>query len=145
MKTKRQLEIFGLIMQNQPINISEIIKKLKDNISIPTLNRDLAILKKEKVILVEGSDPSIKYKVNVDGLISAKIDKDVFFQIESDDRKIIATFNTTIIEKLAEIPLFTKEENEFLQELTQEYKSKISDTNVVILNKEFERLMIELS
>ena len=79
-------------MQNQPINISEIIKKLKDNISIPTLNKDLAILKKEKVILVEGSDPSIKYKVNVDGLISAKIDKDVFFQIESDDRKIIATF-----------------------------------------------------
>ena len=145
MKTIRQQEIFGVIMQNQPINISEITKKLKDKVSIPTLNRDLTVLKNDNIILTEGGGPSTKYKINLDGLITAKIDQDLFFQLESDERKIITRFNLSVIDKLAEISLFSVEENLFLDELTNQYRKKISESSLAIHNKEFERLMIELS
>lgn len=144
-KTTRQQEIFGIIMQHQPISISEISKQLKDNISVPTLNRELTVLKNESLILSEGNGPSIKYKINVEGLITTKIDQELFFQSESDERKIINRFNINIIERLSSISIFNDEENSFLEELTNKYRKNITESGSTILNKEFERLMIELS
>jgi hypothetical protein len=144
-KTTRQQEIFGIIMQHQPISISDISKQLKDNISVPTLNRELTVLKNESLILSEGNGPSIKYKINVEGLITTKIDQELFFQSESDERKIINRFNINIIERLSNISIFNDEENSFLEELTNKYRKNITESGSTILNKEFERLMIELS
>ena len=45
MQTKRQEDIFGIILQNEPIGISGIVKKMAAVISIATLNRELVKLK----------------------------------------------------------------------------------------------------
>jgi Fic family protein len=145
MKTVRQQEIFGVIMQNQPISISEISKQLKDKISIPTLNRELTLLKNESLILSEGSGPNVKYRINVEGLITTRIDQELFFHSEPDERKIINRFNIHIIDKLSDLSIFTDEENTLLEELTNKYRKNTTESGSTILNKEFERLMIELS
>jgi Fic family protein len=105
----------------------------------------LTVLKNESLILSEGNGPSIKYKINVEGLITTKIDQELFFQSESDERKIINRFNINIIERLSNISIFNDEENSFLEELTNKYRKNITESGSTILNKEFERLMIELS
>ncbi len=45
MKSTREQELIGLILQNEPIAISEIQSKLSEKLSIPTLNRELVKLK----------------------------------------------------------------------------------------------------
>lgn len=145
MDTKRQEEIFGIVLQNQPIGITKIAQKLTDSVSIPTLNRDLAALKKGKILYTEGIGPSTKYTINLDGLVFAKIDPDFFFKTEADQRKIIATFNHKIFDSLSQSTLFSKEEILLLTNLTNKYNKNIKSSTPAHLKKEFERLMIELS
>ncbi len=144
MDTPRQQEIFEIILRNEPIGIAEILIKLKAEVSVPTINRDLSKLKSGDFILSEGNGPGTKYRVNLKGLIQANINSDSYFEIDVDDRKILDKYNPSIIDNLRD-RLFTSAEILLLNELTQEYKKKISTTSVENFKKEFERLLIELS
>jgi Fic/DOC family len=145
MKTPRQREIFQLILENGQISISGILEKLKGSVSIPTLNRELAFLRKSNFILPEGKGPATKYKVNTKGLIKAEIDPDRYFKTEMDERKIINHFNPEIFNDLKSTSLLTKNETIALQKLTTVHQKKISQMSPGNYKREFERLMIELS
>jgi predicted HTH transcriptional regulator len=60
MDTLRQQEIFWIILKNEPIGISSILEKAANKVSIPTMNRQLAKLKKSNFILSEGNGPRTK-------------------------------------------------------------------------------------
>ena len=100
METQREREIFQIVLENEPIGISDILEKISSKVSIPTLNRDLSKLKKENFILPEGNVPGTKYKINLKGLLHARIDIDAFFKIDVDNRKILNRYNPDIFESL---------------------------------------------
>lgn len=145
METKRELEIIGIILQNGSIAISEIQKLLDVAISIPTLNRELAYLKSKGYINAEGRGPSLKYTINLKNLSTVKLDQEVYFKTEIDDRRIIEKFNMNVFSQLEEIEVFDNMELEFLNDLNKTYQNKIKDLSNNQFAKEFERLMIELS
>jgi Fic family protein len=143
--TARQQEIFGIILKNEPIGISEILGKMESAISVPTLNRDLAKLKSFNYILSEGRGPSTKYSVNLKGLVHAPIDADSYFEMDADDRRIIENYNPSIFDNLRDVKLFSAAELAQLNKLTLTHKKKVAATSTANYKKEFERLLIELS
>ena len=145
MESARHQEIFGIIISNQPIGISEIAKKLSIEISTPTLNRELALLKKQNILQSQGAGPSTKYSINYEGLMFANINPDIFFSKEVDERKIINRFKASIFETLEKRLLFTNDELNHLQKLSATYRKNIAESTSTLLKKESERLMIELS
>ena len=145
METKREQELFGIILQNGPISISEIQQLISTKISIPTLNRELAKLKIKKIIESIGNGPSLKYIVNLKNIVTIPIDADTFLKIDINDRKIIERFNIEIFETLKSIEIFTNDELIILESLDAAYQEKTKDISTTLFTKEFERLMIELS
>lgn len=145
MATQRQQEIFWSIWKNEPVAISAIAGTLAEKISTPTLNRELAQLKKANFITSEGSGPSTKYRVNLNGLMAAEIDPEIYFKTETDERKIIAGYNPEIFKRLAVVTLFSESELKSLKEQTKSFQSKIKTIDPASYQREFERLMIELS
>ena len=127
METKRELEIIGIILQNGSIGISEIQKILVVTISIPTLNRELANLKKKGYVITEGRGPSLKYTANLRNLSTVKLDPEVYFKTEIDDRRIIEKFNMNVFTQLKEVEVFDITELEFLNDLNEQYRNKIKD------------------
>ncbi|MCA4894484.1 MAG: Fic family protein [Cytophagales bacterium] len=145
MDTLREQEIFWIILKNEPIGISSILEKAANKVSIPTMNRQLAKLKKSNFILSEGNGPRTKYRVNLKGLVHAKISVDDYFKIDVDSRKILDKYNPSIFESFKSVPLFTKSEITLLDKLTASHQKKIKDISATNYKREFERLMIELS
>ncbi len=145
MDTLRQQEIFWIILKNEPIGISSILEKADKKVSIPTMNRQLVKLKKSNFILSEGNGPSTKYRVNLKGLVHAKISVDDYFKIDVDSRKILDKYNPSIFESFKSVPLFTKSEIILLDKLTASHQKKIKDISATNYKREFERLVIELS
>ena len=145
MDTKRQIEILGIILANEAIGISAIMQNITGQISISTLNRELAKLKKDDFILIEGKGPGTRYKANLRGLIKANIDPSLFFKTDIDNRIVMERFNPFIIDTLQKMSLFSENEISALDKFTSLYRKKIKETNSINLKKEFERLMIELS
>jgi Fic family protein len=145
METKRELEIVGIILQNSSIGISDIQKLLATTISIPTLNRELANLKNKGYIITEGKGPSLKYTINLRNLSTVKLDQEVYFKTEIDERRIIEKFNMNVFAQLKEMEVFDKTELKFLDDLNEKYRNKIKGLSNNQFAKEFERLMIELS
>lgn len=145
MYTKRQLYIFWQIFKNQPIGISSIMPLLEDKISTPTLNRELAILKKDSIIESDGKGPSLKYYINRRALTVFPLPIDEFFETEADQRQIFKQFSNEIFEILKSVEIFTEQETEYLENLTLKFRENLKQQTIVSYKKEFERLMIELS
>lgn len=145
METTRANEIFGIILQNAPISISEIQNLISEKLSIPTLNRELAKLKVNGHIESIGNGPSLKYIVNLNNIVTVSINPDSYFKVDPDERKIIEKFNRDVFDTLKTISIFTKEELTLLNNLNATFQKKIKKNSRVQFTKEFERLMIELS
>ncbi len=145
METKREQELIGVIIHKGPISISEIRNQISEDISIPTLNRELSKLKNKEIILTEGKGPSLKYFINLHQLITIPIDLDLFFKTETDDRKILEKFNVEIFERLSQVEIFSNAQKVFLESLNAKFQEKKLSLSENQFTKEFERLMIELS
>lgn len=143
--TKRQLEIFWLIFKHQPVGVSELASLLKSNFSVPTVNRDLALLKQQNLLTVAGKGPVTKYSVSLQSVVNIELPVDEYYQTEPDDRIIIPKFNVDLFETLSKISLFDNEETEQLNNLSGKYKKNTKQLSKAAFKKEFERLTIELS
>jgi Fic family protein len=145
MLTKRQLDIFWIIFRQQPINIASITPLLIEKVSIPTLNRELALLKNNGLIIAQGKGPSTKYNAVLKGLVTNEIPLHEYYAIEPDDRTIFEKFNYTLFKELETVTIFSKEEIGFLDNLTLTYQKNTKTISKAVFQKEFERLTIELS
>jgi Fic family protein len=145
MNTPRQQQIFWNIWKNEPVGTSAIAGALVEKVSIPTLNRELAQLKKGNFIVSEGTGPSTKHRVNLSGLIAAEIDPELYFKTETDERKTLKGYNPEIFNRLETANLFSESELKSLESLTKSFQAKIKTTSSANYQREFERLMIELS
>ncbi len=118
---------------------------LEEKISVPTLNRDLAALKSSQLIEAHGKGPGIKYSANKKALTTIPLPVDEYFETETDQRQIFRQFNFEIFATLKTIKIFTNEENEKLENLTESFRKNVKGFSQAEYKKEFERLMIELS
>jgi Fic family protein len=145
METTRAIKIFGVVLQNEPVSISEIKNLISEKLSIPTLNRELVKLKERGYIEPLGRGPRVRYIVNLKNIATVSINADSYFKVDTDERKIIEKFNVDVFETLKTVSIFTKEELSLIGNLNSIFQKKIKKNSAVQFKKEFERLMIELS
>jgi Fic family protein len=70
---------------------------------------------------------------------------DEYFEKEPDDREIFRRFNVEIFDTLQKIKIFSAEEYERLESLTEKFRKSVKNLTAAEYKKDFERLVIELS
>lgn len=143
--SRRQQAILNILAEQKKLSISQVHVKLREDISIPTLNRDLAALVGAKYLQKIGKGRSTAYSISATYALFAPTDIEHYFSVDADDRQVTKEFNYDVLEMLGEASLFTLEELKFLGTLKQEYKHNVSSISPAIYQKELERLTIELS
>ncbi len=118
---------------------------LGEYVSVPSLNRDFAELVAEGSLVRQGKGRATVYVVSPSYLLNKLIDAKAYFQIEADQRKVFKQFNLQIFDLLRDWEVFNHEEITFLEDLTTSYRKRLEGYPPTLLEKEFERLTIELS
>lgn len=145
--TKRQYKILNFIQEKQSAKRSDIelyINLSEDKGSKITILRDLEVLLENNFIKKIGKARSITYfPVNYNELLK-KYDIEEYFKIATDNRIIkYSQFNFGVFSWLQNI--LSIDELKEIEKYNDIFVQKIQQLTPVILKKEFERLMIELS
>ncbi len=143
--TSRQQDIINIVTSQEGASISGIKEHLSEDVSIPTLNRDIAALVSSNCLTKIGKGRAIFYKISSFYKVFTPLDTSTYFDQEPDYRQAQTSFNQEILPLLEKVELFTAGEKEHLKALKQEYQDNISDYPKGLFQKEFERLTIELS
>ncbi len=110
-----------------------------------TITRDLSFLVSNNILKQEWKWRSVKYFLSEDCKIFEEIDVENYFQLSYEKRDVQESFNFEIF-KILENDIFTKEETEKLENLQIEFIKNISSyDSQTLINKEYERIMIEFS
>lgn len=145
--TQRQSKILDYIYEKQSVkrlDIEQYISSTDNNISKITIIRDLDILLKQNFIEKTGSARNVVYTPAQKNELLRKYNVVEYFKVDSDSRKIkYPQFNFDIFNNLNNI--FTPKEMFEIERTNNIYINKIEKLSPVILKKEFERLLIELS
>ena len=143
--TTRQQEIINIIDELDSASISQIMARLSVQPSMPTLNRELAVLIKSQSLEKMGQGRAIQYRITPYYRLFAPIYCGTYFDLEPDHRKALVKFNDGVLTLLEQQSLFTSTEQNWLEELQKRYQHNISDYPKTLYHKEIERLTIELS
>lgn len=137
------------IIQKGSIGINELLgslnAKIKKKVSKITVIRDLDELIKDGLITRVGNGPAVRYQLSVGFLSLEKVDVQKYFLRDYDQREAISDFNFAVFDIFQNIPIFSQSETDQLDDLNRVYQKNIANLQPEIINKEFERLMIELS
>lgn len=143
--TQRQQEIIDVIETQVQASISKIKGHLQNDISIPTLNRDIAKLVEANYLKKIGAGRSITYILSSNYRLFAPINASDYFELDPDGRGANMDFNHELIHFLDEVSIFTSQELNFLKQLKEEYQANVTSLSPILYQKELERLTIELS
>ncbi|MDD2935349.1 MAG: BlaI/MecI/CopY family transcriptional regulator, partial [Candidatus Pacebacteria bacterium] len=144
-KEERQQKILIFIKNNQKTSSSDILSFLKDDVERKTLQRDLGELLDKNLISQSGSGRGVIYLINEKNKIFEKIDIKKYFEIPYLERNVKESFNFEIL-SILENDIFTVGEKEKLENLQIEFIKNFSKyDSQTLINKEFERIMIEFS
>lgn len=143
--TVRQQEILDIVEAKKQVSISEIKVFLEEDISIPTLNRDMAALVAVNYLQKIGKGRATSYEITPFYKILAPQSVDNYFARDLDKRVSATGFNHHIFDILKSVELLTLEDKALLESLRQEYQNNISSLSPALYKKELERLTIELS
>jgi Fic family protein len=110
-----------------------------------TIVRDLRKLEKEHIIEKTGEGRLVHYSLSGKYRIAEDIPVEEYFSIRSENRDIIPFFNFEIFQTL-DAEIFTASEKKALETLHAQFIKNFSKyTSQTIINKEFERILIEFS
>lgn len=144
-KQERQQKIISFVKNNQKTASSDILSFLKDKVERKTLQRDLKELVREKLLSQSGSGRGVVYFIDEQNKIFEKIDSNKYFETPYLKREVRESFNFEIFNILSN-DIFTAEEKEKLDKLQKEFIKNFSRCDSqTLINKEFERIMIEFS
>ena len=113
--TSRQEQILDILERNPSASISQIREMLNLDISIPSINRDLAKLVTLGFILREGKGRYTTYQVSSKYHFHKMIDTNAYFRVEPDKRKVFRHFNRHIFQLLENESVFTRTELDFFE------------------------------
>ena len=143
--SRRQQAILELIAQQKQLSISQIHATLNENISIPSLNRDMAALVASGHTKKVGKGRSTAYSISSAYALFVPTDLERYFDTDPDARKANTHFNYDVIAMLDDASLFSQPELRELEHLKQNYQRNIASISPALYQKELERLTIELS
>lgn len=143
--TIRQQQIIDIVRKNDSANISRIQALLSEDVSIPTLNRDLAFLVEESFLIRKGKGRGTTYIISPSLSLLYPIDLEAYFNFDLDERCAEKTFNFELLKTLKSVSIFSREELETLEELRECYQQRVKEYPLTLYRKELERLTIELS
>ena len=142
---ERQKRIVEFAKKNKPFKNKDLVIFFDNKYSRETITRDLSFLCKQNILDKSGAGAFVVYSLSKAYEILKKIDVKDYFTIPFDEREIQKSFNFDIF-KLLEKDIFTKEEQDYLEKLHKEFTKNFSQyKSQTLINKEFERILIEFS
>lgn len=100
----------------------------------------------QQLIERQGNKRDTKYKMYHFYQFLKEVDVDQYFSEDFATRTVQESFNFEIFKELENISIFTEEEKQYLQYLHNTFRTNISQyDSQTLINKEYERIMIELS
>ncbi len=141
----RTQQIVDFIKEKGASSSKEIFDGISSTISYSTLKRVLADLQSSNYLLTKGQGKGTKYYLSPAYKVISPINIKKYYEKEIDERQIIRTFNSNIIEVLKQYSVFTGLELEKLTLLQEEYRSNVAELSEFEYKKELERLAIDLS
>lgn len=141
----RQQLIIKTLGSHPNIQISEIKKRLTQDVSIPTLNRDLRELVDLGLLTKSGEARNTTYRITSSYQLLNENIGDSYFDKDIDEREGNKRFEPEVLSLLETTPIFSDSELKHLAELHSMFLQKIASISSTLLQKETERLSIELS
>jgi len=127
------------------VSLSDILSFLSVDIDRKTLQRDLKELGEKFLIYKKGTGKSTVYSLSESFKILEEVDIQKYFETPYLKREVRESFNFEIF-SILENDIFTAEEKEKLENLQREFVRNFSKyDSQTLINKEFERIMIEFS
>lgn len=144
-KQERQDKIISFVQEKTEVSVFDILSFLSIDIDRKTLQRDLKELEESSLIFKKGSAKSTAYSLSQHYEILKEIDVDSYFKTPYLSREIKESFNFEIF-NILQNDIFTKEEIEKIENLQTKFIKNFSEyDSQTLINKEFERIMIEFS
>ena len=145
---ERQKLIIEFAKQNNEFQTKDILVffEWKFEVERITIIRDLNFLVENNILSQKWKWRAVKYFFSEKNEIFEEIDLDEYFSTAYDKRKIFKSFNFDLFDTLKEVDIFTNEEIEKLENLQKEFIKNIwKYDSKTLINKEYERIMIEFS
>jgi Fic family protein len=144
-KQERHRKIIAHIKDKKEVSNSDILSFLGEALERKTLQRDLKELEEHNLISQKGAGRGVVYFLSERFDILEYVDIEEYFEKNHKDREIKENFNFEIFKTL-ENDIFTTGEKEKLKNLQDEFFKNFSKyDSQTLINKEFERIMIEFS
>jgi len=144
-KQIRQNKITAFMKDKAEVSLVEILSFLSLDIDRKTLQRDLKELEDKFLVFKKGTGKSTVYSLSKTFKILEDVDIEKYFSISYLKREVKESFNFAIFDILQN-DIFTTAEKEKLEKLQKEFVKNFSKyDSQTIINKEFERIMIEFS
>lgn len=145
--TKRQVHILEFIKTQKMASnqqILENLQKLFGRLSRATVVRDLNVLLKAGLIAKVGQGRNLKYQEKIKTPLLSYFDAEIYFAKGPDERILkYPGFNFEIFGQMDN--LFSEEELADLHALNADYRERVKKLSSAALQKEHERLTVELS
>ncbi len=139
-------QILDFLKSNSESSSNQILENIEEKKSIATIKRILSKLVSENLIITIGKGKSTRYKLSPSYKLLEKIDIELYYEKEIDERIIVENFNFSLLtETLPNVNLFTQNELNRLTLLQNEFTQNISELSDFQYKKELERLAIDLS
>ncbi len=144
-KQIRQTKILSFIQAKTKVSISEILSFLGADVERKTLQRDLGELSAQILVSPIGKGRNTKYILSTMYNNLKEVDVQNYFSLEYFERDIQETFNFDIF-KILDNDIFTLTEQKHLETLQKQFITNFSKyDSQTIINKEFQRILIEFS
>ena len=144
-KQARQTKIHAFLEGRGGMTITNILNFLGADVDRKTAQRDLNELEEKLVVSKKGSGRSTTYSLSEASKILEEIDVNTYFETPYLERGAREGFNFEIFQTLRG-DIFTEIEKKKLEDLQSEFIKNFSNyKSQTLINKEFERIMIEFS
>ncbi len=143
---QNEQKIIDFVKKSNGVSSKEIFENAGLNVSYATIKRLISDLQSANFITTVGKGRATKYLVSPAFEILFPINIEEYYKKEIDERTIKENFNFNLIDNiLPNIELFTKNEQNKLNELQDIFSKNISQLSETEYKKEIERLAIDLS
>lgn len=142
---KRQSQIIEFAKKNHSFQNKDVVAFFAGKYSRETITRDLTFLFHQNFLQKTGAGAFVVYSLAETYSILAEVDIKEYFETPYLKREVKESFNFEIF-TILENDIFTADEKENLEKLQREFIKNFSKYNsLTLINKEFERIMIEFS
>lgn len=145
---ERQKLILDFAKRNEEFQTKDILVffEWKFEVERMTVIRDLNFLVQKNILSQKWKWRAVKYFFEEKNKIFENINLDDYFSISYDKRKTLKTFNFDLFNIFKEVDIFIQDEKEKLENLQKEFIKNIwKYDSQTLINKEYERIMIEFS